>query len=105
MKTSPLIFSLLLASSLAQAQKLEPIQEIPPAPAGASDPEPEITIRNRGNDRYEEYRLHGQLYMIKVTPRLGKPYFLVAKDRGGAFERITDLDRAKMVPQWVLLSW
>ncbi|NSL56956.1 DUF2782 domain-containing protein [Uliginosibacterium aquaticum] len=106
-KTIPLILALTLslASTLSLAQKLEPIAEIPPPPAGANDPEPEITIRNRGGDRYEEYRLHGQLYMIKVTPRVGPVYYLVSRERGGAFQRVNDLDRAQMIPQWVLFSW
>ncbi len=106
-KNIPLILSLLLAlaGGIAHAQQLEPIQEVPPAPAGAAEPEPEITIRNRGGDRYEEYRIHGQLYMIKVTPRVGAVYYLVSREKGGAFERVNDLDRARMVPQWVLFSW
>lgn len=104
-KTVPLTLALILLCSLAQAQKLEPIQEVPPAPVGVSDTEPEITIRNRGGDRYEEYRVRGQLYMIKVTPSVGKIYYLVARERGGAFERVNDLDRAKMAAQWVLFSW
>ncbi|MDQ7988856.1 MAG: DUF2782 domain-containing protein [Candidatus Dactylopiibacterium sp.] len=101
----------LLAAGLALfaghglAQQLEPIPD-PPAPPGlAGDGEPEITIRNRGTDRYEEYRVRGQLYMIKVTPMGGKPYYLVSRERGGAFERVDDLNRARMVTQWVLLSW
>lgn len=101
----PLTFALILSCGLAQAQKLEPIQEAPLAPASASDTEPEITIRNRGGDHYEEYRIRGQLYMIKVTPRVGKVYYLVSRERGGAFERVNDLDRAKMTTQWVLFSW
>lgn len=104
-KTVPLMLVLLLAGSLVRAQTLEPIQEVPPAPGAAGEPQPEVTIRNRGGDRYEEYRLNGQLYMIKVTPRVGLPYYLVARQRGGAFERVNDLDRAEMVPQWVLFSW
>ena len=105
MKTASLVLCLLLTSSLVQAQKLEPIQEIPPAPQGASEMEPEITIRNRGNDRYEEYRMRGQLYMIKVTPRVGKVYYLISRERGGAFERVNDLDHAKLTAQWMLFSW
>lgn len=99
--------ALALGCALAQAQKLEPIEEVPPPPSVQADAgvEPEVTIRNRGGDRYEEYRVRGQLYMIKITPRIGKPYYLVARERGAGFERINDLDRARWIPQWVLLSW
>lgn len=98
-----------LTCGLALAQKLEPLPEPPPPPpSGLPDiggVEPEVTIRNRGNDRYEEYRVHGQLYMIKITPRIGKPYYLVSKERNGKFERFNDLDKGFVMPQWVLLSW
>ncbi|MDP5238839.1 DUF2782 domain-containing protein [Uliginosibacterium sp. 31-16] len=101
--------TLSLACSLATAQKREPLPEPPPAPPSAlpdlGGVEPEVTIRNRGGDRYEEYRVNGQLYMIKITPRIGKPYYLVSKERGAGFERINDLDRARWIPQWVLFEW
>lgn len=101
--------TLSLTCGLVLAQKLEPLPEPPPAPpSGLPDiggVEPEVTIRNRGGDRYEEYRVHGQLYMIKITPRIGKPYYLVSKERGAGFERINDLDRARWIPQWVLFEW
>lgn len=93
------------------AQKLEPIPD-PPAPpvttngpAALGDEEPEVTIRNRSGDRYEEYRIRGQLYMIKVTPSVGKPYYLVSREKGGAFERVDDLDRARTFTQWILFKW
>lgn len=99
--------ALCLTSSLAFAQKLEPIPEPPPPPPGAQADgiEPEVTVRNRSGDRYEEYRVNGQLYMIKITPRVGKPYYLVSKERNGKFERFNDLDKGFVIPQWVLLSW
>ncbi len=100
-----------LACGIAQAQpKTEPIPEPAPPPptvaAGADDGiEPEVTIHNRGGDRYEEYRVNGQLYMIKITPRIGKPYYLVARDRNKGFERLNELDSGYSIPQWVLLRW
>ncbi|MBS1207920.1 MAG: hypothetical protein H6R19_318 [Proteobacteria bacterium] len=98
--------ALSLVTGLAHAQqKLEPLPEPPPPPPGVQADEPEVTIRNRGGDRYEEYRIHGQLYMIKITPRIGKPYYLVARDRDGKFEKHTDLDKGFVIPQWVLFEW
>jgi len=110
-KTNPcrlacLAATLSLVAGLAHAQqKLEPLPEPPPPPPGVQADEPEVTIRNHGGDRYDEYRLHGQLYMIKITPRIGKPYYLVARDRDGKFERHNDLDKGFVIPQWVILSW
>lgn len=104
MKKTAFAAALALTAQLAIAQKLEPIPD-PPAPPGVTDEEPDVTIRQRGEDRYEEYRVRGQLYMIKVSPRVGKPYYLVSREKGGAFERVDDLDRARTVTQWVLFKW
>ncbi|MFZ1850734.1 MAG: DUF2782 domain-containing protein [Nitrosomonas sp.] len=43
-----------------------------------SDPEldSQVTIIQRGEDKIEEHRVNGELYMIKVIPRIGPPYYL-----------------------------
>lgn len=79
----------------------------PPAPsAGDEKPgdevvEPEVTITTRGEDRYEEYRYNGQLYMIKVTPARGRPYYLVDEQGRGQFRR-SDLEPDISIPMWVI---
>lgn len=111
MKTTACLGALLTLLALpALAQK--PKDDVPPPPDMSSvdagtvaGEEPEVTIRRSGEDRYEEYRIHGELYMIKVTPRIGPPYYLVSRERGGAFERVNDLNRARMVTQWILFKW
>lgn len=50
---------------------LEPLPEPPPPPPGMIEDnatEPQVTIKRRGEDRVEEYRMNGKLYMLKVTP-------------------------------------
>lgn len=95
------------AGAFAQAQKpagLEPLPEPPPLPPGADDTlqEPQITIKKRGEDTVEEYRVNGKLYMVKVTPPHGRPYFLI-DDRGtGTFSRRDDLDSGIRVLMWVI---
>jgi len=85
--------------------KLEPLPEPPPPPPGYElDPslEPQVTIRKRGEDKVEEYRLHGKLYMVKVTPPHGKPYYLIDSRGDGTFSRQESLDSGLRVPMWVL---
>jgi hypothetical protein len=75
------------------------------APANPeTDVEPEITITTRGDARHEEYRLHGRLYMIKVTPKVGKPYYLIDEEGAGQFRR-SDLEPRIAVPHWIIKSW
>ncbi|SDY02737.1 DUF2782 domain-containing protein [Nitrosomonas sp. Nm33] len=41
--------------------------------------EPQVTIKEGKEATVEEYRVNGQLYMIKVIPRIGKPFYLLNK--------------------------
>ena len=49
--------------------------------------EPEIRIRTEGDTTVEEYSREGRVYMIKVTPRQGPPYFLIDNTGDGRFMR------------------
>ncbi len=78
----------------------------PPQPAaGQNDagvlPEPEVTITTKGADRHEQYRMAGRLYMIKVIPKNGRPYYLVDKEGRGEFVR-DDLQSGISPPMWVI---
>lgn len=68
--------------------------------------EPDVTIVQRKDATIEEYRLNGRLYMVKVMPVIGKPYYLMDQDGDGLMEsKISDLYNDPVVPQWVILSW
>lgn len=101
-----LLPSLLLLALPAIAQKadLQPIPEPPPPPPGLLEPsmEPQVTITIRGQDKVEEYRLNGKLYMQKVTPRHGVPYYLIDNRGDGDWTRRDSLDSGLRVPQWVI---
>ena len=43
---------------------------------------PQVTVRQQGNDRVEEYRTGGKLFMVVVTPKDGVPYTLQADPDG-----------------------
>ncbi|MFV3305004.1 DUF2782 domain-containing protein [Pseudomonas sp. NY15181] len=70
----------------------------------APNAEPDVTIRQEGDKTIQEYRVNGFLYAIKVTPKHGKPYFLVRQDGSdGNFIRSDQPD--KLIPQWQIFSW
>lgn len=110
-KLNLLVASLLLGIVVpvaAQSDKppnLEAVPEPPPPPPGLSDDtaeEPQVTIKKRGEDKIEEFRMHGKLYMIRVTPPHGRSYYLI-DDRGtGEFSKRDDLDNPVRVPMWVI---
>ena len=79
---------------------------VPPPPTITEDAagavaEPEVRIIQRGDDKVEEYRLNGHLYMVKVTPSIGFPYYLMDDDGSGSLKQI-DPNRRIIIPQWVL---
>jgi hypothetical protein len=79
-----------------------PMSQTPPAAEMPADrAEPEITITTQGTERHEEYRVRGQLYMIKVTPTHGKPYYLIDNEGSGQFSR-SDFAPSVKVPMWVI---
>lgn len=68
--------------------------------------EPEVTIIRKEEKTVEEYRVHGQFYMAKITPSIGKPYYLIDADGDGSLEtKRFDLDADFAIPSWVILTW
>ena len=101
----------MLAAQAADKEKPGTLPEPPPpvknykAPAQQYDPgalpEPEVTITTKGADRHEEYRIAGRLYMVKVIPKKGRPYYLVDKEGRGEFVK-DDLQSGVSPPMWVI---
>ncbi|MFH2134774.1 MAG: DUF2782 domain-containing protein [Pseudomonadota bacterium] len=63
---------------------------------------PEVTITQQSETVVEEYRSHGKLYMIKITPKHGVPYYLIDERGDGKFARQDNLDSGLRVPQWII---
>ncbi|MBI5659085.1 MAG: DUF2782 domain-containing protein [Nitrosomonadales bacterium] len=81
--------------------------DLPPPPqldAGSPDAdlEPQVTITKHTEQTVEEYRMGGRLYMIKIIPRIGKPYYLVDDLGDGKFSRQESLDSGVRPPRWVI---
>jgi len=99
-------FSFLLSASfLAYAEQPPKNEPLPPPPMtadGSAVDEPEVTITKKSEMTVEEYRTNGKLYMIKVTPKYGKPYYLVDDQGDGKFARQESLDSGFRVPRWII---
>ena len=97
-----------LMALAADVPELEPLQEPPDPPAGYEpDPEtePQVTIVKRGEETIEEYRVNGELYMQKVTPSHGVPYYLVKQTIDGGWARMDGPGEHYAIPQWVLFRF
>jgi hypothetical protein len=87
-----------------------PLPDTPPPPpsglSGEEELQPEVKITKRGADIIYEYRVNNQLYMVKIVPRIGYPYYLVDQDGNGSLEsRYSNLEPNLVVPRWILYRW
>lgn len=98
------VAGLLAGPVLAQdPPRLEPLPHIPPPPGLAdADLEPQVVIIERAEGKVEEFRIRGRLYMIKVTPAHGRPYYLIDTRGDGLMRRFDDLSPHFMVPMWLI---
>ena len=102
-----------VSTALAQAPAPPPLPEstsaapppLPPDVAADAELEPSVTILRREDNVLEEVRIKGELRYVKVTPRHGRPYFLIPDASGHAFIRRESLDSSLKVPMWVLFSF
>ncbi|HSI95674.1 MAG TPA: DUF2782 domain-containing protein [Methylophilaceae bacterium] len=98
----------LVAIAADSPPQLEPLPEPPPPPPGYEpDPgtEPQITIIKRGEETIEEYRMGSELYMMKVTPSHGVPYYLVKETADGGWIRKDGPGESLSIPQWVIFRF
>ncbi len=103
-------FLLALAPALAATPPPPPPAAAAPAVrapvAGDEGIEPEVTIIHRRGRTIEEYRVNGRVYMIKITPRKGIPYYLVDTDGDGNLDtERTEIGPHLLIPSWVILRW
>lgn len=113
MKRLLIVLGLLFASSALMAGNsnpggLEPVPEPPDLPdplETGENIEPVVTIIRKEDAIIEEYRINGNLYMVKVTPAIGPAYYLIDHNGDGVLDpRRHELEDV-IVPQWVLFTW
>lgn len=109
MRHLPLLL-LLAGTAAVHAQPAEappppPIPDGPDLPPGAALEEPQVVIRESEGGRIEEYRVGGTVYMVKITPPGGVPYYLIDSDGDGSLETFkTGLENPNIV-QWPVIRW
>jgi hypothetical protein len=116
--SKPMLLVALLAafSNAYSADTQQPKNEPAANPAAVERPnqseedgqqiEPEVTIIRKEEKTIEEYRVNGQFYMAKITPVVGKPYYLIDADGDGNLEtKQFELAADFAIPSWVIFSW
>jgi hypothetical protein len=106
----PLFLSLALNAPGVSAAQEQDVPEPPelPLPEVVVDGEviePEVTIIKQEEGTIYEYRINGQLYMVKIQPDAGPPYYMVDRDGDGEFDSRSNDPTNITVPQWILMRW
>ncbi len=99
-----LLSSLMLSGVVIAAAPTDRPPGLKPVPDGApsASDAPPVTITPSDQGRVVEYRSRGKLYMLKVIPRVGKPYYLIDQKGDGQFARQDSLDSGMRPPMWVV---
>jgi hypothetical protein len=105
------LFTILLAASLSGISRAEEkAVEVPPPPVipeGFDEDDSiqaDVTIRKGKDKVIEEFRVNGALYMVRITPKIGKPYYLryPEGEKGRVIRK--ELDDIN-TPFWKLFEW
>ena len=106
-----LICLLFCISYSAFAEQSEPATipappELPKQIVSGENMSPDITITRDAKKDITEYRVNGQLYMVKISPKNAPAYYLIDTDGDGELEtQQSDLQKGMNIPQWLLFSW
>jgi hypothetical protein len=88
---------------------LAPVPEPPEMPKKVQDDEPmepDITIIRKEKKTIQEFRKNGKLYMVKVIPDVGPPYYFIDTNGDGKLDvRRNDMDKGLDINQWKILEW
>ena len=97
----------IIGSAAAQEQQLE--APPPPPPMRSGEPlealEPEVTIIQRKGETQYEYRVNGRVYMVKIVPAKGPPYYFLDQDGDGVIDPRRFGPEEINIPMWVLFRW
>jgi hypothetical protein len=81
------------------------VPSLPERYAGDSASAPDVTITETDEGTVYEYRVKGQVYMVKIQPIIGPPYFLLDTNGDGVLDVEERGTPNLAVPQWLLFSW
>ena len=92
-----------------QPPRLDAMPEVPepPLPVQSGETlEPDITIIRKGKKTIQEYRRGGRLYMIKVIPDVGPPYYFIDNNGDGKMDVLkNEVEKNSNINMWKLWEW
>jgi hypothetical protein len=109
MKKTTFALGLLLAAPMVMAEEeltaMPPPPELPPQVESGEVLEPEVTITESDRGTVHRYSINGKVYMVKVVPKSGPPYYFIDSDGDGQLDARADDIKEASVQQWEIMSW
>jgi hypothetical protein len=111
-----MVLAALLATGGSVAQQTPPPADAPPPPPireplppkvepPENDLAPEVVIRQEEDRTVEEYLSGGRVYMVRIVPSVGVPYYLIDTTGDGLLDlRHESFEPVKPV-YWKLFDW
>lgn len=102
---------LLFSVSFVWAEDVAPSEEklappkLPPQVENGEVLEPDVTIIETEKGQIQQYSINGHVYMVRIVPTSGPPYYLLDLDGDGTMDVRRDRPQDISIPQWVLFSW
>lgn len=83
--------------------------DVPPPPPSLQSGDvidgPAVTIIQTDNETIYEYRAGSHLYMVRVVPKVGPPYFFYDRDGDGELDIHNTDPRRSTVNMWEIFRW
>lgn len=105
MKPLPILLALALSTAALAEGYAPPPPRLPAPQHSGEEIEPEVTISEDTRGTVYEYRQNGILYMVKIQPKRGKPYYEIDTNGDGKLDTRTDDPRNASVTQWVISTF
>ncbi len=107
------LIMLLTPPLLAQDPPDEPAPPPPPIPEPLppkiQDPDdqiqPQVVIRREEGRTVEEYSIGGMVYMIRIVPEVGPPYYLIDTTGDGNFDSRHEHMEPVRPAHWKIIEW
>ncbi len=114
-QTALLAAAVALSAPLVAQQQPEPVDPPPPPPIREPLPpkvqdedeqiEPQVRIRREEGRTVEEYVSNGRVYMVKITPEVGPPYYLMDTTGDGILNLRHDRFEPVKPVYWKIFEW
>ncbi|UYZ84773.1 DUF2782 domain-containing protein [Entomomonas sp. E2T0] len=103
MKYILMIGCLLLVTACSQQSTKPSTEDTQLATDQPNNADTTVITYQEGDNTIEERRIKGFIYSVKVTPKHGKPYYLVNAD--GDNNTLKNGRPQEKIPSWTLFSW